>query len=149
MLRCPSVFTMYSMTVLQSVSNPNPKLTHFHICLCTRFEPSHLSFLPTTIMTITRKIAESPFDDTEANFVIRTCDSIDFYVYKDILKASPRFSELCSLYPNPKSISRFVTRQAPKVSLLSPYQKGVKCSTISYAYATPLTIPTGCSLSRC
>lgn len=61
---------------------------------------THHSLVITTMST-TRAIARSPFDDTEANVVIRTCDNIDFYVYKDILKvASPFFRTLFSL-PQP------------------------------------------------
>ena len=52
-------------------------------------------------MSTTRRIAQSPFDDTEANVVLRTSDNVDFYVYKDILKvSSPFFRTLFSL-PQP------------------------------------------------
>ncbi|KAK7681854.1 hypothetical protein QCA50_015201 [Cerrena zonata] len=49
-------------------------------------------------------IAQSPFDDTTANIVLRSCDNVDFYVYKDILKvASPFFHTLFSL-PQPTAV---------------------------------------------
>ncbi|KAK7687826.1 hypothetical protein QCA50_009045 [Cerrena zonata] len=55
-------------------------------------------------MTATRVIAQAPFDDTEANIVLRTSDNIDFYVYRDILKvASPFFRALFSL-PHPPPV---------------------------------------------
>lgn len=55
-------------------------------------------------MTATRVIAQAPFDDTEANIVLRTSDKIDFYVYKDILKVASPFFRTLFLLPHPPPI---------------------------------------------
>ncbi|CAL1697439.1 unnamed protein product [Somion occarium] len=48
-----------------------------------------------------RSIAKAPFDDRSANIILRSCDDIEFYVYKDILVvASPFFRTTFSL-PQP------------------------------------------------
>ncbi|KAK7677222.1 hypothetical protein QCA50_019816 [Cerrena zonata] len=58
-------------------------------------------------MPAQRSIAQSPFDNTLANIVLRSCDNIDFYVYKEVLIiASPFFATLFSLpQPPPDSSS--------------------------------------------
>lgn len=51
-----------------------------------------------------RAIAQSPFDDVTASIVLRSCDNVDFYVYREILKAaSPFFRTMFSL-PQPTPI---------------------------------------------
>lgn len=64
-------------------------------------------------MTVPRSSAQSPFDDTTANIVLRTSDNVDFYVYKEVLKlASPFFHTLFSL-PQPTSQPLFSTSSDP------------------------------------
>ncbi|KAK7692603.1 hypothetical protein QCA50_004235 [Cerrena zonata] len=56
-------------------------------------------------MSAPRVIAQSPFNDITASIILRSCDNVDFYVYKEILKAtSPFFRTMFSLpQPSPTS----------------------------------------------
>ncbi|KAI0069763.1 hypothetical protein K474DRAFT_1609097 [Panus rudis PR-1116 ss-1] len=53
----------------------------------------------------TGTVAEAPFDDVDADVVLRSCDCIDFLVSKVILKVvSPFFTDMFAL-PQPVSDS--------------------------------------------
>ncbi|KAK7677878.1 hypothetical protein QCA50_019190 [Cerrena zonata] len=81
-------------------------------CSCTQLPVVYcliclLAFKYISRMTAPPSIAHSPFDDTTANTVLRSCDNVDFYVYKEVLKlASPFFDTLFSLpQPAPAPVS--------------------------------------------
>ncbi|KAK7681857.1 hypothetical protein QCA50_015204 [Cerrena zonata] len=72
-------------------------------------------------MPTTRVIAQSPFDNTAASIVLRSCDNVEFYVYKEILKvASPFFSTMFSLPQPPPPTNHSINPSSAMVDEMSP-----------------------------
>ena len=60
--------------------------------------------------------AQAPFDDMEADVVLRSCDCVDFYVYKAVLSlASPFFKNMFSLPQTTQASEQTVRQSAPVV----------------------------------
>jgi hypothetical protein len=61
--------------------------------------------------------AQAPFDDMEADVVLRSCDRVDFYVYKAVLAlASPFFKSMLSLPQTIQASEQTVRQSAPVVN---------------------------------
>jgi BTB/POZ domain len=83
-------------------------------------------------------IAEAPFDDTAADIVLRSCDGVDFCVYKIVLAlASPFFKDMFSL-PVTTAMEQTDCKSPPVIDLSEHSQTVDRLLRLCYPISDPV-----------
>ena len=82
-----------------------------------------------------------PFDDTDADIILRSSDQVDFLVYKTILsKASPVFKTMFSL-PQPTNTAKTLQESRPIIDLAENSKVLAALLSSIYPHSLPLKEP--------